>query len=435
MSKLTFTIILITITISGLVLSSNIDFGNAQTSTPVNGIITQNTTWTKANSPYSLTGPVAVSQGVTLIIEPGTTVNLNNYYIIVNGTLVAKGTNTDRVQINGVDGSPPGIPLGSSLAISFTYGITINNNQNSIGSTFENAILYSVRIALGSSSIINNSTINGFVSSGQSSIVSNNLVTGLIYAGEASQILNNNISGGIETEYWSPFISSNVITRGVGGVGIHFYLPDNISISGNTITGCQQGIFGQGGNGVIDKNFIVYNTNGININYGATVTIQKNTIERNQVGVQVTSDASPTVTNNNLIDNAYNIYSSSSVNINAANNWWGTTNETAISQTIHDNKNDFNLGTVTFVPFLTIPNPEAPAIPTSSPSPTPNISSSPSQKPSATHNQLSSADEVFFGLDWAEIAIIALLGIIAVLLATVVMFRYKRSIKAKTPKT
>jgi hypothetical protein len=98
-----------------------------QTSQTVNGIITQDTTWTKANGPYSLTGPVGVSQGVTLTIEPGTTVNLNNYYIIVNGTLVAKGTSTDKIQINGVDGSPPGIPLGSSLAISFPYGIIINN--------------------------------------------------------------------------------------------------------------------------------------------------------------------------------------------------------------------------------------------------------------------------------------------------------------------
>ena len=31
--------------------------------------------------------------------------------------MIAKGTRADKIEINGVDGSPPSIPLGSSLAI------------------------------------------------------------------------------------------------------------------------------------------------------------------------------------------------------------------------------------------------------------------------------------------------------------------------------
>jgi len=50
------------------------------------GILNQNTTWTKAESPYTLTGPVAVNIGVTLTVQPGTIINLNGFYIQVNGT-------------------------------------------------------------------------------------------------------------------------------------------------------------------------------------------------------------------------------------------------------------------------------------------------------------------------------------------------------------
>jgi len=50
--------------------------------------------------------------------------------------------------------------------------------------------------------------------------------------------------------------------------------------------------------------------------------------------------------------------------LNTAYNWWGTTNTTAINQSIRDFKNDFNLGKVNFTPFLTEPNSEAaPTIP------------------------------------------------------------------------
>ena len=416
--KYASTILLIVLIVSGLASISTIHSGSAQTSTPVNGIITQDTTWTKTNSPYSLTGPVGVREGVTLTIEPGTTVNLNQYSMVVNGTLTAKGTSNDKIQINGIDGSPPGIPLGSSLAISVTYGIT----GYGVG-IFENVVINSVRVAI--TGTINNCTINGYVSVGQSSIISNSHVTGLIFAGGNSQVFSNVISGGIQVEYDSPIISNNVISGDGIGSGIWSYLSENVVISGNTITGCNQGIFAQGGNGIINENYIAFNTNGITINYGATVIVQKNTIEKNQAGLQVTSDASPTIRNNNLQNNSYNIYLSTSSNINAADNWWGTTNETAISQTIHDNKNDFNLGTVTFIPFLTLPNSEAPTMPIPSPAPTPNASSSPSQEPTTTPNQ-SGYNETLFGFDAAEIAIIALLSIIALLLVTLIIFRKKK---------
>jgi hypothetical protein len=75
-------------------------FVTAQNGTIENGILNSNTVWTKAGSPYNLTGPVAVKDGVTLTVEAGVTINLNDYYILVNGTLKAQGTSADQIRLN-----------------------------------------------------------------------------------------------------------------------------------------------------------------------------------------------------------------------------------------------------------------------------------------------------------------------------------------------
>ena len=46
---------------------------------------------------------------------------------------------------------------------------------------------------------------------------------------------------------------------------------------------------------------------------------------------------------------------SGSSNIDATNNWWGTTDTGEIDAGIHDAKDDSNLGLVTYQPFLTQP--------------------------------------------------------------------------------
>ena len=63
------------------VVVSSVSFGVVQASTTVNSqIITSDSTCTKADSPYTFRGPVAVDEGVTLPIQPGATVDMNNNY-------------------------------------------------------------------------------------------------------------------------------------------------------------------------------------------------------------------------------------------------------------------------------------------------------------------------------------------------------------------
>ena len=59
--------------------------------------ITEDTTWTKENSPYVLYSPI-VYPGVTLTIEPGVVVKvLTNSNLYIEGTLIANGTPEEEI--------------------------------------------------------------------------------------------------------------------------------------------------------------------------------------------------------------------------------------------------------------------------------------------------------------------------------------------------
>lgn len=183
--------------ISALVISAlagTVHFGLAQTGTNVTGIISSDTTWTTANSPYTLTGPVAVNSGVTLTIEPGVTVSLASYYMIVNGTLIAQGTGTDPIYFNNGSTSHAAITLNSfsilENAVFSTGGISIYNGSPKI----------------------DNDSISSVACWSGSPVISNNIITvGLYVYSDSPEVLNNTIVGIISVQGGSPVISYNTI--------------------------------------------------------------------------------------------------------------------------------------------------------------------------------------------------------------------------------
>ena len=232
MMKSLLSAFLIAIMVSGFALAGVVHFGTVQASTDVTGIIYSDTTWTKANSPYSLTGNVLVYNGVTLTIEAGVTVNLDGYYIMVNGTLRARGSGTDKIHFN-------------SGEITFTQYSNSWNEQTSSGCIFENANLNATSISSDISLKINNVYTNAPISVVESCIISNSLLAGKISVGNSSIISNSSFTGGISVGN-SSVITDNTITCDVSTGNLVTIANNNIngsvisgssSIVNNTITG------------------------------------------------------------------------------------------------------------------------------------------------------------------------------------------------------
>jgi hypothetical protein len=222
-------------------------------------------------------------------------------------------------------------------------------NNNTVGqalNSFFGSYYYAIEV-WGGSPTITNSTINGPV--------------GLLYAGSAR---SNSI------------VSDNVIVGGIVGV--------EISCMGTPVIE-RNVIMSKEGMGV----YVVAHSGGRN------PVLQNNTIANNRLGIsvlyRVSSSLTPTITLNNFQNNEeYNFHCDpdsdagfDACTLNATHNWWGTTDTQEISQSIYDFEDNFNLANVTFIPFLTEPNPEAPEIPTS-PTPTPTPTPTPNPTPTAT---------------------------------------------------
>ena len=75
-----------------------VSIDNSFAQTEVSEKITVDTTWTKSNSPYIVTGTVNIYPGATLTIEPGVVVKLDSSISIqIGGELIARGTETDSI--------------------------------------------------------------------------------------------------------------------------------------------------------------------------------------------------------------------------------------------------------------------------------------------------------------------------------------------------
>lgn len=172
--------------ICGLILVSATHFDSVQASTEVIGMISSNVTFTKANSPYVFTGPVVVNSNATLTIQAGVTIDLNDNYLEIGGTLIAKGSSVDWIYFNG----------GS---VNFT-------STSTTSCIIENAILNWILVSISSSVKINSTYIKG---------------------AQAKNVIN--IYGG------SPIITNNTLTGGVDSIAIVSISGGSPTISNNNI--------------------------------------------------------------------------------------------------------------------------------------------------------------------------------------------------------
>ena len=162
-------------------------------------------------------------------------------------------------------------------------------------------------------------------------------------------------SGGVEIDLSLRVLNTTVDSNGKFGISLNttvinpedgvvykaVYFPIN-EVSGCTISNNEVGALGHFGS-----------VKGSNI------------INNSEIGLDVFS-ASGGINGNNIYRNGiYNIRNNIlfGQDVNASQNWWGTTNRTLIEAYIYDYYEDYNLSRVVVEPFLTSPIPEFPLAP------------------------------------------------------------------------
>src|SRR5205085_8447370 len=124
------------------------------------------------------------------------------------------------------------------------------------------------------------------------------------------------------------------------------------SVYASTFQGNQVAL--SGGSGVFQYNTITNNSTGVQA-YDQAVSLSYNTIISNTVGIELQAYGGyqPAVNHNNIYGNIpYNLKITGPYDVAPTNNWWGTTDTSAIDAGIFDGHDDGTSGLVTYQPIL-----------------------------------------------------------------------------------
>ena len=377
----------------------------------VSGLIVTDTIWSPSEcDPYVVTGNLSVQSGVTLTIQAGTTVKFNSSTVLaVAGTLVARGTEANPITLTSNQMTPA---KGNWGYIHFAFSstdATFDGDGNYIGgciiqyalieyaggvSTSENGALRIEESApfIDHSTMRDNKDVGIYAWTYAAPRISYNTITsnsgdgihldgygclvtitgntissnsgdGIHYDGHVSTatISGNTIDGNSRGIYVDAFVSTAVITGNI--------ITDNSASNGG-------GIYVNDGAATIDGNIITDNSasngGGIYVN-GPNPTVQNNIIRDNAAsrvnkggGIYLSDGSIPTIHNNNLYGNMtgdpantpndlYNGNRFGGSDVDAENNWWGTTDPDVIEDHIWHFMDDPSLSFVDYTPYLTSP--------------------------------------------------------------------------------
>ncbi|MBE9521254.1 MAG: right-handed parallel beta-helix repeat-containing protein [Proteobacteria bacterium] len=286
--------------------------------------LTQDTTW---NGVIIIAGDIFIEPNVTLTIEPGTIIKFKRidetsdqnlfdidspYYpqaeIIIRGTLIARGTRKKKIVFTSaeIDARPS------------DWGAL-----NFLGST--DNIIDHAKVLF---------AYNGVHSHGSAVTITN------------SEFAKCGVGISFKSEEETPGVP-------------WFGKRSELTITGNILHSNKGGIGYRNSTGNISYNLIENNKFfGLWPKESVDGTVHSNTITDNKKGVLLYQTRGLVMTDNNIYDNRdYNISVATAQDfpVDARNNWFGTINSDKIDEMIFDQKEDADLGLVTYEPYLQSP--------------------------------------------------------------------------------
>lgn len=318
----------------------------------VSGEISDNTTWTSADSPYLVTGDVTVKPGITLTIEPGAKIvflahrddqqsgrNKNGGEIVIQGRLIAQGTSTQEIVFTSSSKYP--VP-GDWHGLFFSGGEGVIDYAV-IQYAYDGVYLENASPAITNSAMSSNANFGIYSSNASNARIEGNTISnntsGGIYCGSASDLrierntITENNSDGIYCSQSSPIITGNRILNH-WNAGISCSSPDlsdcpSPVITNNTLVGNANGIKGNHIHITIRNNIFRNQSDAIHLFDAGNVVIEFNTLTSNGRGVYCdlgAGAADPCVIKGNII--TYNLWGmyrpdASDSYVLALNDIWG----------------------------------------------------------------------------------------------------------------
>lgn len=339
-------------------------FFNAYSQTNVGGVISSNETWTKANSPYVVTNPVLVNEGITLIIEAGVYVQIQeDNYIRVDGELIAEGTAEDSIIFNptskGIhfEGTAVDYDSITNTGCRIKFAKFLNYSSGSDNPYYHSGVLS------------NSWEFVGPNSNGQISLLISNC-----YFETFNMTLRGQGGKDIpEKTYFEENILKNGVFRVIGddfgdkgsNTAVRKCKYINVSVADflnndfeyNLFDNCEISFIHSGS----DRYSIHHNYINTQIDIGYRWEFHDNTLVCTE-GDNITADHIFLFQNNNIVGSTdYKYRYTGTTSYNIINNYWGTSSLQEVRDAIYDFDEDFNLGVVNVDPILTSPVEDAPA--------------------------------------------------------------------------
>jgi subtilisin family serine protease/N-acetylneuraminic acid mutarotase len=233
-------------------------------------------------------------------------------------------------------------------------------------------------VALGDGSVVRASTIGDGIAISGNGTIAGNVITGSI-SQSSGEVANNMVTSG-NVNVGSGQILTNTVRRGglvagsdalIAGNDVENAPGTGIEASG-TASAIGNRVVASGGTGVVAsaglvQGNLIANGSGVGLDIGSA-TVVSNTLTGNRgSAIRISSGTPGPISGNNLEGNKglYDIENTvletSLPSVNAAGNWWGTTDTAAIATRIYDYWDAPSQGEVAFPPVLGDPVESAPA--------------------------------------------------------------------------